>query len=315
MLFEADDLVDWGVRGFNLKQSDNVEEKALPFWDRGLSPSKRLARSEAIKIGHTFRKWTMEKHRNNARHVANKTGKNKRNTKKSANNGLLDELPSFVLAVPDDIANTSKYKKILTESAKNGLHPSDNHLKAKNINGAKNLEPAKTGGFPLDANVIEILEDSAIAAKQSITIDVDISKSSIDFDTKGVEKKVARTASNLQKQDHVLQVSESKAKERKMASPWAKNNLNTSQLDYEYTQLLARHSSAKKRGIAAKRLRLIEKLKYLKREVAPLCSCGTTIYDETPEKCANNCKFFENQRAFSAAIDNLYASVCNVHLR
>ena len=58
------------------------------------------------------------------------------------------------------------------------------------------------------------------------------------------------------------------------------------------------------RYIQALRARLKEKLESRKVDVPPLCACGLSLWDTSPETCANNCIFYKNPKGMK--IDHVY---------
>ena len=50
------------------------------------------------------------------------------------------------------------------------------------------------------------------------------------------------------------------------------------------------------RYIHALRVRLKEQVESRKLEVPPLCACGMSLWDASPDTCANNCSFYKNPK-------------------
>ena len=71
-----------------------------------------------------------------------------------------------------------------------------------------------------------------------------------------------------------------------------------------------RHQKSKETGryIEALRAILREKLQNKKIVLPPLCSCGPTVWDASPETCANNCVFYRNPKTYAKALASLLAS-------
>jgi hypothetical protein len=50
------------------------------------------------------------------------------------------------------------------------------------------------------------------------------------------------------------------------------------------------------RYIQALRVRLKEQVESRKLDVPPLCACGVSLWDASPDTCANNCSFYKNPK-------------------
>ena len=50
------------------------------------------------------------------------------------------------------------------------------------------------------------------------------------------------------------------------------------------------------RYIQALRVRLKEQMESRKLDVPPLCACGVSLWDASPDTCANNCSFYKNPK-------------------
>ena len=62
------------------------------------------------------------------------------------------------------------------------------------------------------------------------------------------------------------------------------------------------------RYVEALRAMLRERLRSKRIVVPPLCSCGPTVWDASPDTCANNCVFYKNPKAYAKALASLLAS-------
>lgn len=63
------------------------------------------------------------------------------------------------------------------------------------------------------------------------------------------------------------------------------------------------------RFVEALRARVIEKVEASGVAVPPLCACGTQIWENHAEKCANNCAFYGNPAYFCRVLSDLLASL------
>lgn len=82
----------------------------------------------------------------------------------------------------------------------------------------------------------------------------------------------------------------------------------------EWAELMAlerrRHQLQREREneryINALRERVRERLAQRQASVPPLCSCGTSVWDTSPETCANNCVFYKNPKGEPVMITSLH---------
>ncbi|XP_041373458.1 coiled-coil domain-containing protein 15-like [Gigantopelta aegis] len=65
------------------------------------------------------------------------------------------------------------------------------------------------------------------------------------------------------------------------------------------------------RYVEALRHSLQEKVKKRGIQIPPLCCCGNSVWDTSPDTCANNCYFYRNPRAYAKALQSLLVS-CEV---
>lgn len=85
-------------------------------------------------------------------------------------------------------------------------------------------------------------------------------------------------------------VSTSVSEDQQAADEWAELML----LEDRKQQL--QKAKEMERYLRALKARLREQIEMKKVDVPPLCSCGKTIWDSSPETCANNCFFYRNTK-------------------
>ncbi|XP_033109972.1 coiled-coil domain-containing protein 15-like [Anneissia japonica] len=62
------------------------------------------------------------------------------------------------------------------------------------------------------------------------------------------------------------------------------------------------------RFIGALRAAMKEKVEKQGVNLPPLCACSSTLWDSSPETCANNCMFYKNPKAYAKALSSLLQS-------
>ncbi|XP_078055298.1 coiled-coil domain-containing protein 15 isoform X2 [Mustelus asterias] len=62
------------------------------------------------------------------------------------------------------------------------------------------------------------------------------------------------------------------------------------------------------RYIEALRAQMMERIKLQNTDLPPLCCCGTDFWDSHPDKCANNCVFYKNPKAYVKALQSVLSS-------
>ncbi|XP_001639808.2 coiled-coil domain-containing protein 15 [Nematostella vectensis] len=90
---------------------------------------------------------------------------------------------------------------------------------------------------------------------------------------------------------------------------------DTEQEEIAYQRVIQqRHEKLQKsketeRFIDALRAMIKEKMGKKGVRLPPLCACGPTIWDASPETCANNCVFYRNPKAYAKALSSLLGSI------
>lgn len=105
---------------------------------------------------------------------------------------------------------------------------------------------------------------------------------------KEASRRVAEDEANLM--DSCSFISTEAAEDQQRAAEWAELMVEESR-----RQQLQK-SQEMDRYIQALRARLKEQLKTKKLDVPPLCACGLSLWDATPDTCANNCIFYKNPK-------------------
>ncbi|XP_059494891.1 coiled-coil domain-containing protein 15 isoform X3 [Stegostoma tigrinum] len=73
-------------------------------------------------------------------------------------------------------------------------------------------------------------------------------------------------------------------------------------------QVKAQRNRESTRFIEALRAQMMEKIKLQNTDLPPLCCCGTDFWDSHPDKCANNCVFYKNPKAYAKALQSVLSS-------
>ena len=85
-------------------------------------------------------------------------------------------------------------------------------------------------------------------------------------------------------------ISTEAAEDQQKAKEWAElMALESRRQQLQKTQEMDRY-------IQALRARLKEQVESRKLDVPPLCACGLTLWDASPDTCANNCSFYKNPK-------------------
>ncbi|KAK3095448.1 hypothetical protein FSP39_014789 [Pinctada imbricata] len=220
---------------------------------------------------------------------------------------------------PEDNMAFTRAKTVQFDLESNEVHVPPSRVRKKQ---AWNSQPRRTNKVPnIYSGVREEEERKQLKLQQAtyrrLFMDIEREQVKENIRRKDHKKKIEilkkeKEALRRQEEDHSHELLEPRDP---LTGESSMESLQREIEEHQYIREVMRENKYKiqkvkemERFLEALKHQLKDKMDKKGVELAPLCCCGTSVWDTNPETCANNCVFYRNPKGYARALQSLLVS-------